>query len=108
MAIAEAPTAVVTKSRSATPGHVSIVPNRQRLTDFFPSLSFTIQTGGLPYYDLLLTTDPSLFDPVNAGRRTPSSFYASHQDGGLSPATDGHASHLVPSAVIRGFAAAVP
>lgn len=108
MAIAEASTATTAASRSAVHGHVGASPNRHRLADHFPSLSFSIHTGGLPYFDLLLTTDASLFDAANAGRRTASNFYASHQDGGLAPAKDGRASYLVPSAVIRGFAAAVP
>jgi hypothetical protein len=108
MAIAEASTATTAASRSAVHGHVGASPNRHRLADHFPSLSFTIHTGGLPYFDLLLTTDASLFDAANAGRRTASNFYASHQDGGLAAAKDGRASYLVPSAVIRGFAAAVP
>src|ERR671935_264080 len=108
MASVEAPAPTLIASGTATRGQVKAAPNRQRLTDFFPSLSFTIQTGGRPYFDVLLATDPSLFDPSNAGRRTPSTFYASHQDGGLTRASDGQASYLVPSAVIRGFAGAVP
>jgi hypothetical protein len=84
-----------------------ITANRKLLVRRFPSLSFTIWTGGLPYWEVLLFTDRSLIDPRNASRRTPSNFYSSRQDGGLRLGQDGDV-FLVPSAVLRSFAASVP
>ena len=84
-----------------------ITANRKLLVRRFASLSFTVWTGDLPYWEVLLFTDRALIDPRNASRRTPSNFYTSRQDGGLRAATGGDV-FLVPSAVLRGFAAAVP
>src|SRR5690349_12642062 len=63
-----------------------IVANRTVLMRRFPSLGFTISTGGLPYWEVLLFTQPSLVTAANAGLRTPATFYSSRQDGGLRPA----------------------
>ncbi len=87
----------------------TIVANRKLLVKRFSSLGFTISTGGLPYWEVLLFTDRSLIDPVNAGRRTPLSFYSSRQESGLRRApASGDDVFLVPSSVLRGFASAVP
>jgi hypothetical protein len=86
-----------------------IVANRKLLTRRFPSLGFTISSGGLPFWEVLLFTDRSLIDPRNASKRTPATFYTSRQDGGLRrAATSGDDVFLVPSAVMRGFAAVTP
>ena len=84
-----------------------VMANRRILVRRFPSLGFTISSGGLPYWEVLLFTDRALIDPANASRRTPASFYSSRQ-GGLRRAAGGDDLFLVPSAVLRGFAAAVP
>lgn len=88
----------------------SITATRKLLTKRFGSLGFTISSGGLPYWEVLLFTDRSLIDPQNAGRRSASTFYSSRQDGGLrkAAASGDDDVFLVPSAVLRGFAAAVP
>jgi hypothetical protein len=98
---------------TATPPPLGVPPriaaNRRYLVRQLPSLSFTVSSGGLPYWEVLLFTDRSLIDPSNASRRTPSSFYSSRQDGGLRrAAASGDDVFLVPSAVLRGFAAATP
>src|SRR6478672_1950035 len=83
--------------------------NRNLLVRRFPSLGFTVSTGGLPYWEVLLFSDRALIDPANASKRTPSNFYSSRQDGGLRSASGvGGEVYLVPSTVLRGFAAAVP
>src|SRR5256885_13014474 len=100
------PTALPTLAIGARP---RIAANRRLLVRRFPSLGFTISSGGLPYWEVLLFTDPSLIDPANASKRTPSNFYSSRQDGGLRrAATNGDDVFLVPSAVLRGFAPAMP
>ena len=88
----------------------SITATRKLLTKRFGSLGFTISSSGLPYWEVLLFTDRSLIDPQNAGRRSASTFYSSRQDGGLrkAAASGDDDVFLVPSAVLRGFAAAVP
>src|SRR5689334_7329341 len=88
----------------------SITATRKLLTKRFGSLGFTISSSGLPYWEVLLFTDRSLIDPQNAGRRSASNFYSSRQDGGLrkAAASGDDDMFLVPSAVLRGFAAAVP
>src|SRR6185369_16259194 len=50
----------------------------------------------------------SLFDPANASRRKPESFYSSRQDSRLIPIQLGTAVYLAPAAVLRGFTAATP
>src|SRR3954451_18350648 len=86
-----------------------IVANRRLLVRRFPSLGFTISSGGLPYWEGLLFTDPSLIEPADAAKRASSNFYSSRQDGGLRRAAiSGDDVFLVPSAVLRGFAAATP
>ncbi|HEX3455576.1 MAG TPA: hypothetical protein VHS03_13190 [Gaiellaceae bacterium] len=83
--------------------------NRRQLSKRLPSLGFTVTTGGLPYWEVLLFTDPTLIDPANATRRTPANFYSSRQDGGLRKTAFATGDiYLVPSAVVRGFAAAIP
>ena len=69
------------ETHAAPAGPVQITPTRQRLDDRFPVLVFTVDTGGRPFFEVLLTTDRSLFDAANAGRRTPATFFASREHG---------------------------
>lgn len=85
-----------------------IVPNRRRLDNQFPILAFTVRTMGRPWFEVLLTTDRTLFDPSAASRRTPSNFYASRQNGGLARAETEDVAYVVPVSVLRGFAASIP
>lgn len=85
-----------------------IVSNRRQLDNRFPILGFTVYTGGLSYFEVLLTTDRSLFDPANAGRRNAGNFYASRQDSGLIHITGASGMYLVPPAVLRSFVQAQP
>jgi hypothetical protein len=86
----------------------TIVANRRRLDDRFPVLGFNIRTQGRPYFEVLLATDRTLFDPANAAKRTPSNFYAGRQDGGLARAGVDDTAYIVPAAVLRRFADAKP
>lgn len=98
-----------TAATPASAAHPQIVANRKLLTKRFGSLAFTVSSGGLPLWEVLLFTDRSLIDPRNASRRSPSTFYSSRQEGGLRRAgASGGDVFLVPSAVLRGFAAAAP
>lgn len=85
-----------------------IMPNRRQIDNRFPVLGFTVYTGSLPYFEVLLSTDRSLFDPTNVGRRNAGNFYASRQDSGLIHITGASGIYLVPPAVLRSFAQAQP
>src|SRR5438105_9404913 len=91
---------------AASPGPVRITPTRRRIDNRFPSLGFTVDTGGRPFFEVLLATDATLFDPANAARRTHANFYSSRHDSGLIPASEATHPYLVPSAVLRGFGGA--
>jgi hypothetical protein len=69
-------------------------------------LGFTIDSGGLPFYEVLLTIDKTLFDPANAARRTADAFYSSRQEGGLRRADASTAIYIVPTAVLRNLSKA--
>ena len=99
------------RARSLNEGSSSrlrITPNRQQIDNRFPVLGFTISTGDLSYFEVLLTTNPALFSPENSARRTPATFYASRQDSGLLSASGGEAVYLVPPLVMQSFASAMP
>lgn len=82
--------------------------NRHRIDNRYPGLAFTVRTGSLPYFEVLLTTDRSLYIAANAGRRDVTNFYASRQDSGLIHANGGDAIYLVPPAVLKSFAQSHP
>lgn len=86
----------------------TITSNRRRLDNRFPVLAFAVRTQGRPWFEVLLTTDRSLFDPAHAARRTPTNFYAGRQDGGLSRATADDTAYVVPAGVLRRFSSATP
>jgi hypothetical protein len=86
----------------------TIFPGLRRLDGRRRTLAFSIRTNGLPYFEVLLTTERALFDSANAGRRTPANFYASRQDGGLSRSTPEESAFVVPAAVMQRFANATP
>jgi hypothetical protein len=85
-----------------------IVANRRQIDDRFPSLGFTVDTGGRRFFEVLLATDATLFDSANVSRRNDTNFYSSSRQHGLIPAADSVHPYLVPVAVLRGFAQAVP
>jgi hypothetical protein len=85
-----------------------IIANRHRLDDRFPVLGFNIRTQGRPYFEVLLATDRTLFDPANASKRTPANFYAGRQDGGLARAGAEDTAYIVPAGILRRFADAKP
>lgn len=77
----------------------SIRATRDDVTDRFPMLGFTINTGGDPYFEVVLTTDPSL----PREHRTPENFFSTRGVGPLR-ADRGEAVYLVPPTVLRRFA----
>ena len=85
-----------------------IVANRRQLDDRFPVLGFNLYYDRPGFGEVILTTDRSLFNPANSGRRNPSNFYSSRQDSKLVPSQFGTAVYIAPAAVLRGYAHAVP
>lgn len=75
--------------------------NRQEVDDRFPVLGFTVDTRGLPWYEVILASSPSHFDPARAHERD-ASFYSSRADSGLISAES--TLYTVPSAVLKRFA----
>ncbi len=100
----------ITQTFASAPPSVAaprIFANRQQVDDRFPSVGFTIDTAGQPFFEVVLTTDPSLFDPVNASRRSTSNFYSSREHSGLiQSVTSDSAVYTAPSAVLKSFAGA--
>ncbi len=78
--------------------------NRNEINNRFPSLGFHIETGSRSYFEVLLTVDRNLFDPLRAAERQPNNFYSSRQDSGLIATEDGNGIYLVPPVVLRAFA----
>jgi len=90
---------------AAPAGPVGITPTRHHIDDRFPVLAFTVDTGGRPFFEVLLTTDRALFDPASAGRRNASNFFASREHGLLRSGNEPAVYH-VPPAVLQAFASA--
>jgi len=87
-------------------GTIRITPTRRYIERRFPTLGFTVDPGGHPFFEVFLASDRALFDPANAARRSAATFYASREHSGLLRAGDEATVYLVPSAVVRRFAGA--
>lgn len=71
---------------------------RNEVSDRFPVLGFTVQTGGNPYFEVMLTTDPDL--PKE--KRNPQNFFSTRGIGPLM-AERGEAVYLPPTSVVQRF-----
>jgi len=88
---------------------IEIIANRQQIDNRFPVLGFTVKTGGLPYYEVIVTTEKRLFPPASAPDRTSRNFFSSRQINNHLQKTDGNDSvYIVPSSVLDSFAQADP
>lgn len=87
-----------------TENMVRVTPSRRTLDSRFPTLCFFVETGRLPLFEVLLTTDRGLFDTARAGERMSSIFYSSREDAGLLPTDEGRGAYHVPPAVLNSFA----
>jgi len=99
-----APSAMLSDA-SARP---TITPNRHQCDNRFPCIAFTVNSGGRPFIEVLLATNPSHFLPENSSQRTRESFYASRQDSGLIRVTESDTVYVVAPAVLARFAEAQP
>jgi hypothetical protein len=88
---------------------IEIIANRQQIDNRFPVLGFTVKTGGLPYYEVIVTTESKLFSPASAADRASRNFFTSRQTNNQLQKTDGNDSvYIVPSSVLDNFAQANP
>ena len=88
-------------------GRPSIRATTRRLTNAFPSLTFAVDPGGHPFFEILLTTDMALFAPEMASSRNSTNFYASRQDG-LKESSVAQGRYVAPVPVVSEFASANP
>ncbi|MFO1310636.1 MAG: hypothetical protein U1F41_01085 [Burkholderiales bacterium] len=77
----------------------SIRANRQQIDDRFPVLGFTVSTAGLPFYEVVLTTESRLFDPRASAARNASNFFSSRESGELIPAA--HEIYTAPAQALQ-------
>lgn len=88
---------------------IEIIANRQQIDNRFPVLGFTVKTGGLPYYEVIVTTEKRLFPPAAAVDRNAKNFFSSRQTNNQLQKTDGNDSvYIVPSSVLNTFAQSDP
>jgi hypothetical protein len=82
----------------------SIRANRQQIDDRFPVLGFTVATGGLPFYEVVLATEARLFDPRASAERKAANFFSSRESGELCPAA--HEIYTAPAEALQRLAGA--
>jgi hypothetical protein len=97
-----------TQPRSFTtePRAIRISPSRRRIDPVSPSLAFTIDTGGLPFCEVLLALDAALFLGERGGDRTSANFHSSRESAKLIRAAGGVGLYVVPARVLQTFLAA--
>ncbi|MFV0385050.1 hypothetical protein [Paracoccus sp. (in: a-proteobacteria)] len=80
---------------------VTIAPSRRELRRADPSLSFQVSAPGMAFFDVIVATDPLLFSPDQAHRRTPRNFRSSRQDFEGMPIETETGLYMLPSAFLR-------
>ncbi|MBC7901553.1 MAG: hypothetical protein H7070_16040 [Saprospiraceae bacterium] len=88
--------------------NVEIIPNRRQIDDRFPVLGFTVKTGGLPFYEVLATTERRFFAPEFAGERSAANFFSSRQANNQLQRAGDDSVYILPAAVLNGFAQNTP
>ena len=86
--------------------NIEIIPNRQQIDDKFPVLGFTVKTGNLPYFEVIVTIDKQLFAPAKAAERNAANFFSSRQppSNQLQATNSNDSVYVVPAAVLNSFA----
>ena len=86
-----------------------IIPNRRQIDNKFPVLGFTVKTDGLPFYEVILTTNRNLFARQNSAERNQYNFYSSRQETGkLEKVNLSDSVYFVPPTVLNNFAQKKP
>ncbi len=80
-----------------------LTPTRTEISDRFSVLGFRVRSGGNPYFEVAIATDPALFHPDAKSQRTEANFFSSHGAGPLM-AERGEAMYFIPPHVLRHFA----
>ncbi|MDP5216996.1 hypothetical protein Q5Y75_07190 [Ruegeria sp. 2205SS24-7] len=80
---------------------VTVSPSRRELRRADPSLSFQVSAPGMRFFDVIVATEPALFDPAEAHRRTPKNFRSSRQDFQGLPIEIETGFYMLPRAFIR-------
>gem|GEM_PF-3260532 len=85
--------------------NIEIIPNRRQIDNKFPVLGFTVKTGGLPYFEVIVTIDKRLFAPDKSAERNSANFFSSRQAAGQLQSTNSNDSvYIVPASVLNSFA----
>jgi hypothetical protein len=87
---------------------VTVSPSRAEVRRADPSLSFQVVAPGARSFDVIVATDPALFDPANAHRRTPKNFRSSRQDFQGAPIEIETGFYLLPRAFLRDMVSVEP
>lgn len=93
---------------AATGQEVTISPSRAEVRRADPSLSFQVTAPGATGFDVIVATDPALFDPANAHMRTPRNFRSSRQDFLGTPIEIETGFYLLPRAFLRELVSVMP
>ncbi|MCL6285105.1 hypothetical protein M3P21_16365 [Ruegeria sp. 2012CJ41-6] len=80
---------------------VTVSPSRRELRRADPSLSFQVSAPGMRFFDVIVATEPTLFDPAEAHRRTPKNFRSSRQDFQGLPIEIETGFYMLPRAFVR-------
>jgi hypothetical protein len=86
--------------------NIEIRPNQQQVNNKFPVVGFTVKTGGLPYFEVIVTIDKQLFAPDKLSARNASNFFSSRQppSNQLQSTNSNDSVYIVPAAVLNSFA----
>ena len=87
---------------------IRVSPSRPQIRRADPSVSFQIIADTLRYFDIIVATDPALFDPQNAHRRTHKNFRSSRQDFQGAPVEMETGFYMLPRAFIRNMVSVEP
>lgn len=89
-------------------GRVTVSPSRPQVRRSEPSVSFQVSAPGARSFDVVVATDPALFDPAEAHRRTPKNFRSSRQDFQGTPIEIETGFYLLPRAFLRDLISVEP
>lgn len=85
-----------------------ISPSVQTVRRASPSLSFHVTDPAARFFDVIVATDPALFNPGEAHRRTAMNFRSSRQDFAGAPIEIETGLYLLPRAFLRDALSATP
>lgn len=87
---------------------VKVSPSRMTIRRSEPSVSFQVVAAGAQSFDVIIATDPALFNPENAHQRTAKNFRSSRQDFQGNPIEIETGFYLLPRSFIRDMITVEP